>query len=98
MTEEKKPRGKAKAVEPPVALIETQMYTRDELAERQLKFAEVQAAAAQAAERRALRDEFAKAALTGLLAHHGQPDLRSLADAAFQYADFMLEIRDDSTR
>lgn len=49
-------------------------------------------------DRKALRDEFAKAALTGLLAHHGNFNLRSVADAAFQYADFMLEIRDDSTR
>jgi hypothetical protein len=49
-------------------------------------------------DRKALRDEFAKAALTGLLAHHGNPNLRSLADAAYQYADFMLEIRDAGTR
>lgn len=47
----------------------------------------------QEAQRKALRDEFAKAALTGLLAHHGNPNLRSLADAAYQYADFMMEIR-----
>lgn len=50
------------------------------------------------ADRKALRDEFAKAALTGLLAHHGTPNMRSLADAAYQYADFMLDIRNDSTR
>ena len=49
-------------------------------------------------DRKALRDEFAKAALTGLLAHHGSPNMRSIADAAYQYADFMLDIRDDSTR
>lgn len=49
-------------------------------------------------DRKALRDEFAKAALTGLLAHHGNPNLRSLADAAYQYADFMMDIRDDSSR
>jgi len=50
------------------------------------------------ANRKALRDEFAKAALTGLLAHHGNFNLRSVADAAYQYADFMLDIRDDSSR
>ena len=49
-------------------------------------------------DRKALRDEFAKAALTGLLAHHGNLNLRSLADAAYQYADFMMDLRDDSTR
>ena len=49
-------------------------------------------------DRKALRDEFAKAALTGLLAHHGNFNLRSVADAAYQYADFMLDIRDDSSR
>lgn len=52
----------------------------------------------QEAQRKALRDDFAKAALTGLLAHHGNPNLRSLADSAFQYADFMMEIRDGGAR
>lgn len=49
-------------------------------------------------DRKALRDDFAKAALTGLLAHHGNPNMRSIADSAYQYADFMLDIRDDSSR
>lgn len=68
------------------------MTTTVEQAEREAKKRTDKAAVA-AAERKALRDEFAKAALTGLLAHHGNPNLRSLADAAYQYADFMMEIR-----
>jgi len=64
----------------------------------QLQLMQARDAAASAAERKALRDDFAKAALTGLLAHHGNPNLRSLADSAFQYADFMMEIRDGGAR
>lgn len=48
--------------------------------------------------RRALRIDFAKAALTGLLAHHGNPNMRDLARASWQYADFMLDSENDSTR
>lgn len=52
--------------------------------------------------RKALRDEFAMAALTGLIAHHGDagwhPDaeiqsIQGAADTAYEYATAMLEAR-----
>lgn len=84
MTEEKKTR-KAKTVEDVVAENPEVLLQAEKMKASML--------AHEAQQRKALRDEFAKAALTGLLAHHGNPNLRSLADAAYQYADFMMEIR-----
>lgn len=44
--------------------------------------------------RKALRDEYAMAALTGLLAHHGvELEPRVAGQYAIEYADAMLEAR-----
>lgn len=44
--------------------------------------------------RKTLLDEFAKAALTGLLAHHGAAgSIQGAADTAYEYATAMLEAR-----
>lgn len=90
MTEEKKTRSKPKATA-------SEFIEAHDVAS-QVQMLQAREAEANAFVRKVLRDDFAKAALTGLLAHHGNFNLRSLADAAFQYADFMLEIRDDSAR
>lgn len=95
MTEEQKP-DSAKQKKARTEAREQEMA--QENLNAQLQLMQARDAAASAAERKALRDDFAKAALTGLLAHHGYLNLRSLADSAFQYADFMLEIHDDRTR
>ena len=90
MTEEKKPRAKAKAPD----VVETQATVMTE----QLNEMIVREQIATEQARRALRIDFAKAALTGLLAHHGNPNMRDLARASWQYADFMLDSENDSTR
>ena len=101
MTEEQKPdplKEKTARAEAKARVEARKIEMEQELLNSQLQLMQAKEAAAAAAERKALRDEFAKAALTGLLAHHGNPNMRSIADSAYQYADFMLDIRDDSTR
>lgn len=98
MTEEKKPRGKAKPDPAAVEEFFAKQAVVEQVEARRIELAQAQVAAEAERALRELRIEFAKAALTGLLAHHGNLNMRDYARAAWQYADFMLDTQDDSTR
>ena len=72
-------------------------FTHDEFAERMRAASAELTAEEAAAQRERLRDEFAMAAISGVLAHAGHLGIAGVADvgkAAYKVADSMLAERD----